>query len=159
MTMPYRKALNIHCGNQPFEVALLVTCVLTGVTGLLTGNAAPVLQQVLGDHVWVWHAGLVVGSAVTLVAVFLRLPMTLVVERVGMIWLATLFLAYGAAILLLSTATVATAGGITLGFGLASIARVVQITNDLGRLRVALAQEPTPTTVVIAEPDPDKGVL
>lgn len=152
--MPYRKALLIHSGRQPFEVALLTICILVGLVGLLTGSTSKAIEFILGDWSWIWNAGLVVGGAFTLVGVSLRLPESLLWERIGMVWLSTLFLTLGTAVIALYWDQGFTAVGFLLAYGFAAAVRVIHIGRDLKVLSQALTKRPIILTdeTLLADP-------
>lgn len=134
--MPYTTARNR--GRQPFEVVILMACVATGLVGLaVPGARSPVVVSVLGDASWVWHLVLCVSGAVPLFALWAKPPGGLIIEQASMMWLATVFCFYGAAIAVLGAPTGATAAGITFGYGVAAAVRARQIGGDLKRVREA----------------------
>lgn len=116
-------------GRNPFEIVLIAAGLLAGLTGVFVpGAGSPTIHTVLPGYEPLWNLGLVIGAGTAAVALVLSQPMTVLVERVGMIWLAALFVPYGAAVLILS-GPVGVTGGVTIvGYGLACAARVVQIT-------------------------------
>lgn len=128
--------------RSPFQVAILVACVVTGIVGLLTGSASPnAIAQLFGNGSALWNLGVLAGGVGSLVAMWLRFPTNLLAERVGMIWLSTLFLAYGVAIVVVNDDAKAIASlGTVLAITVACIARAVQLTSHLRLLRNALAE-------------------
>lgn len=139
-----RKPLLIQSGRHPFELVILFMCVLTGLAGLLTGSASPAIVIILHEWSWIWNVSIVLGGIGTGLSVLCKLPVNLLLERVGMVWLFTLFAAYSAAIFSVDSDRAVTSGGIVLALALAALARVLQITKDLSKLQKALA-EPHPT--------------
>jgi len=135
--MPHRKPLLVQSGRQPFEVVILTTCFLSGLVGILTGSYPPAVVFALHTFAWAYNVCLLLGSSVTLLGVWLKPVISLLIERIGMIWLGTIFLAYGIAITLSSTASVT--GGILLyGLAAACAARAITITRDLQKIEFAL---------------------
>jgi len=128
--------------RSPFQIVILVFCILTGVIGLATGSASPAsLAEVYGHWAALWNVGVAIGGAGTLAAMFSPVPANLLVERVGMIWLSTLFLAYAVAIGVHNDPDRVVAGlGSDLAFTAACFVRAWQITTQLKLLRAALRE-------------------
>ena len=74
---------------------------------------------------------MVLGTGTVALSLFLQPPMTLLIERVGMIWLAALFLPYGVAMIFAVRFGLYPIGFLILGYGFACAARVLQITHDM----------------------------
>ncbi len=122
--------------RSPYGVVLMIACVVSGIAGLIPHEARGFIDQLDPGYSITWHIGLLVGAAVALTGMFLRLPTSLLVERAGAFLLAMLMCAYGSAIyFLVGWGGVRTGGIITVMFGLAAAARVVQIHRDLRTLR------------------------
>lgn len=134
----------VRSGRNPLSATVLAVFAVSGVLGLLDpSQASPILRGVLGHYVWIWHGGLVIGSATALVGVTVLKPLNdVLVERIGMVWLATLFLSYFVAVCANDSAFFSTYSGIVLGLGLAFAMRAWQITRDLRRLHRALQALP-----------------
>ena len=134
----------VRGGRNPLAISLLLVFLVSGVAGFVhPSGASPTLTAVLGHWVWTWHVGLLVGTVTSLVGVMVLRPLNdVLVERVGMIWMATLFLAYGVAVCALDEAFFTTYSGVILGLGAAFAARAWQITRDLQRLRQILRDMP-----------------
>ena len=146
--MPHRKPLLIQSGRQPFEIVILTTCIVSGLAGLLAGEPSVTLQRVLGDLTWTWSLSLFLGSSISMVGVWLKSPVCLLIERIGMMWLGCIFLAYGLAIALTGEARVITSATLVLGLGIAAATRSFQISKDLRKIRLALRNP------VLASPEP-----
>lgn len=146
--MPHRKPLLIQSGRQPFEIVILMTCIISGLVGLLVGETSITLQKVLGDWTWTWSLSLFLGSTISMVGVCLKPPLCLLTERIGMMWLGCIFLAYGLAIALTGEARIITSATLVLGLGIAAGTRSFQISKDLRKISLAL-QNP-----VLASPEP-----
>lgn len=133
----------VRHGRNPVAISMFAMLMLSGIIGLVDpSKASPVLTSVMGGWVWTWHVGLLIGSGTALVGVLILKTLTdVLVERIGVIWLATLFLAYGL-IACVSGGTFTTYTGVILGLGLAFGARAWQITKDLQRLRKILQALP-----------------
>lgn len=123
---------------------MLVVFLVSGITGLMhAGTSSPVLAKVLGEYVWMWHAGLIIGAVTSLTGIIFLKPLNdVLVERVGMIWMASCFLAYGVAVCVQDDAVFSTYTGVILGLGIAFAARAWQITSDLRRLTKTLQELP-----------------
>lgn len=132
----------VRHGRNPLSISLLGVLVLSGVRGLFDPEkASPALFRVLGEGALLWHVGLLIGCVTTLAAVLFLKPLSdVLVERIGAIWLSSLFLVYAVVVGLTSDA--ATAAAIGFGLGIAFIARAWQITKDLARLRRILQSIP-----------------
>ncbi|RZT87443.1 hypothetical protein EV383_4367 [Pseudonocardia sediminis] len=174
-----RPALVVRDGRHPFEVAVLIACVVIGVFGLV----GPQLRSAAIDLAWgslasaAWYA-LVGGFAllglwavtcprlgdsrlrqVALLRVHLSpllrpisLRRSLQVERVAMYGMGWPLCAFLPAALASSGPAGATAGSVFLGLAIASGVRIRQIHVDLRKLDtlVTVGVESTP---VISDPD------
>lgn len=128
-------------GREPFEVFYLVACLISGGFGVLGLGGSPNLTLAFGPYVVWWHAGILLGAVLALGSLVARWPSPggLGFERTGMILLAGLLGAYGAAIFLTGGPNT---GGllIVIAFGVAPAVRAWQITADLRVLKRALAE-------------------
>lgn len=127
--------------RSPFEIVILVACALTGLIGLLTGNASPAsISVAFAGWAAIWNIGVLVGGVGTLVALWCKAPLNYLLERVGMVWLTTLFLAYAVAIGVVNDQPRVVAGlGSNLALAFACLVRAWQLTDQLRRLRAALS--------------------
>lgn len=126
--------------HSPFEIMVLVVSLLTGVINLFGFNTSPTLEAVtrtIPFYLPVWGVGLVVGAATALVSVFLTIPMSLILERIGLSLLATLFTTYAIAVVLgAGSRGIGTA--LLVGcFALGSVLRVLSINRDIRLIGVA----------------------
>lgn len=134
------RSLILRSGSSPFEVLVMAACLISGVSGLFPHERRGVIDQLAEGGAVAWYIGLIVGGAVVLVGLFLRLPTSLLVERVGLLLLGGLFVGYGIGIYLLLGYDVVRVGGVTtIACGVACGVRAWQIGHDLNRLRRALA--------------------
>lgn len=126
--------------RSPFEVAILVACVLTAVLALVTGGDSPVvINTVYGGGAVLWNWALGLGSIGTLIGMWCKAPTNYLLERVGMIWLATVFMVYTVALVAVYAENKAAALiGLTFALALACMVRAYQITRQLAALRQAL---------------------
>lgn len=128
--------LLVRSGRNPFEVLMLGACVGTGAAGLVepTATSNAIVSLLPHWEVYTWYAGLLVGGLVGITGVFSKGVVSLLVERVGLIMLMCLTLAYAAAVL----TQVGFRGVVpTLFTGLFAVAcaiRFLYITADLKRM-------------------------
>lgn len=123
----------IHSGRNPYAIFLLAAIVLTGVSGLISPqHTSPVVAHLLAPwELAAWYGGLVIAGTVSLAGLFSRGLMSLLVERVGLVVLASLSAMYAVAVVAQGGATLSLAAGTAGSFALASAARVWQIGRDL----------------------------
>lgn len=128
--------------KSPFKIAVLLFLALAGIVGILTGSGSPTaINIVYHGWGWLWNLGLVVGGIGTLVALWTKAPTNYLLERVGMIWLATVLFAYVGAILFAYPGQRAVVGvGIALSLAVACVARAIQVHRHLKRIRAVLAE-------------------
>lgn len=132
--------------RSPFQIVVLVFCVLTGAVGLLTGSASMALQNAFNGSAWVWNAAVLVGSVASLVALWCPAPTNYLLERAGMLLLATAFTVYGIAVVavIVDPARSVVGVGTTLALAIACGVRAVQLTTRLKLLRQALRDRGAP---------------
>lgn len=132
----------IPAGRNPFEVVLIAAGMLAGLAGILApGHGSRVIHEVLPGYEQMWNVCLLVGASTAAVSLVLPQPWTVLIERVGMTWLAGLFLPYGVAVLLLGGSPVSVGGFLIVGYGLACASRVGQITWHRWTLRRRAAEQ------------------
>lgn len=128
--------LTLTPGRNPFEIVLVVAGLFAGAAGLfLPGGGSRIIHAVLPGYETVWNVCLIIGAGTSAVALMLPQPWTILIERVGMIWLAALFLPYGAAVLLLGGSPTGTGGVTITAYGLACAVRAGQISYHRRVLR------------------------
>lgn len=120
--------------HSPFEIAFLLMSVVSGVVNLIGGSTSPSLSAFAEALPWflpAWGAGLIAGGICGLASVFMALPGSLIIERIGLSLLATLYSSYAVAVLFF-------AGGRGLGSGLlvlcvvvGSVLRILAIGRDI----------------------------
>lgn len=128
----------IRSGRNPFEVWLLVACVVAGIVGLVVPgeSASSVVKSLPYWEAVSWFSGLTLGGVVSLTGVFSRGVTSLFVERVGMAILTCLTLAYSVSIV----AQVGIVRGATLPalltglFAVSCAVRFFNLTADLKRM-------------------------
>ncbi|MGH3866716.1 MAG: hypothetical protein ACRDQ4_11365 [Pseudonocardiaceae bacterium] len=126
--------------RNPFEVVMILTGLLDGIIGLLIrvipgGKAPETIYGLQPPLVQVFYACLVLGTGTVALSLFLRPPMTLLIEQVGMIWLAALLVPYGVGLIISLGHNLDPTWVLVIGFGVACAARSLQITYDLRRYR------------------------
>jgi len=128
--------LLVRSGRNPFEVLLLVACAMAGVIGLVAPNASANAITAALPHweVLCWYSGLLAGGVISLAGVFARGVTSLFVERVGIILLACLMLAYALALFAQVGIRGVLPASITGLFAVACAVRFVYITTDLKRM-------------------------
>lgn len=128
-------------GRSPFVVFLLAGSILSGLA-TLSGVAEPAsLQRAVSPVVLVaWSVGLVGGGVITLAGLFIEPITGLLVERLGLLPLVGGGAAYSVALLASNGRTGIVAAAWVASFTAAGLARVVQITRDVRRLRVATTE-------------------
>lgn len=120
--------------HSPFEIVVLLVSLLTGVINLAGASTSPSLTAVAGAipfYLPVWGAGLMLGSSAALVSAFLALPTSLVLERIGLSLLATLYTSYAAAILIAAGGRGAGTALLVSCFALGSVLRIFQVNRDI----------------------------
>ncbi|MGH7743614.1 MAG: hypothetical protein ACREQ5_02160 [Candidatus Dormibacteria bacterium] len=118
-------------GRNPFELWLLVACVLSGLGGLIDVSHTRVMLP--GWEQYAWNSGLLICGVIGLRGAFLRRITGLVMERAALVTLALLCFAYSIAIV--NITTVYAFGAVVIAtFGVACLWRVIQITADLRRV-------------------------
>jgi hypothetical protein len=150
------RSLILRSANSPFQILTVVACLISGVAGLLPHEPSGVIDQLASGGAIIWYVGLTLGAAIALGSRLFQLPVSLLVERVGLLLLAGVMLSYGVGIyLLISFERARLSGVIILAFGVACCARSWQIGRDLQRLRRALTPpvEMADETPLLADPD------
>jgi hypothetical protein len=128
--------LLIRSGRNPFEVLMLSACVASGVVGLAEPQSASGVITAALPH-WesvCWYGGLAAGGVVGIIGVFSRGVTSLLIERVGIVMLTFLTLAYSMAIITQVGLRGALPALFTGLFAIACAVRFVYITTDLKRL-------------------------
>jgi hypothetical protein len=128
--------LLVRSGRNPFEVLMLVACVATGVVGLFQpASASNVVTSLLPSwEVATWYSGLTLGGVVGLFGVSRKGVMSLMWERVGLIMLTFLMLAYSTAVITQVGVRGSLPAFFTGLFAIACAIRFVYITTDLKRM-------------------------
>lgn len=128
--------LLVRSGRNPFEVWMLSACVATGVFGLVQPQATSGAITAALPH-WeavAWYAGLTAGGLLGLIGVFSRGVNSLLIERVGVVMLTCLTLAYSVAVIAQVGFKGVLPAAFTGLFALACATRFVYITTDLKRM-------------------------
>lgn len=117
---------------NPFEIFLLVACILSGFTGIFAPEkASAAVQEILDSRVlqMVYYVGLAVGGCIALYG-FVR---NLFIERIGITLISGIILGYLLIILSTSPRSLAQALFMTFAFFAACVVRIIQITRLLKR--------------------------
>lgn len=121
-------------GRTPFEVWLLIACVLSGVGGLANPYANRSIGHVLPAwELYGWYGGLALTGGVSLFGAFRRTEAGLTLERGGLIVLAVLAFVYAASLVAAGGWPLAVAAALTVSFSAACIWRAGEIARDLKR--------------------------
>jgi len=128
--------LLVRSGRNPFEVLMLCACAIAGAAGLIAPAASSNAITATLPHweVVCWYSGLLAGGVISLAGVFARGVTSLLVERVGIILLACLMLAYALALFVQVGIRGTLPALITGLFAVACAVRFVYITADLKRM-------------------------
>lgn len=128
--------------HNPFEIIILLMSLLSGVLNVLgfaTSPALAVVTAAIPFYGWVWGFGLILGSGTALASLLYTIPMSLILERIGLTLLATLFTSHAIAIgLAAGTRGLGTAlivGSLAIGSAL----RVHAISRDIKMIGKAAA--------------------
>lgn len=125
----------VHTSKSPFELWLLVAAVLSGVAGLIAPSAGSRVVQAL-PH-WeqaLWSGGIAFGGALALIGALTPRLWALHVERGALAMLAALLMVYTLGIVIETGPTTAVGAALTLGLGVACVARCREITVDIGHV-------------------------
>lgn len=128
--------------HSPFEIIILLMSLLTGIINLLGFSTSPSLKAVtetLPFYVPVWGGALIAGSATALISIFRTIPMSLILERIGLTLLATAFTSYSFAIVLAAGTRGIGTALLTGAFAAGSVVRVLQINRDIRLIGEAAA--------------------
>lgn len=131
--------------RNPFELWIVLACILTGTVALLPLDTerSGVIDRYLPVLAIPWYVGLLVAGGLALIGTSWRVRTVsgilraLAWERVGLILLSGLMLGYGGAVIV--TTPQAPAALLMIGLGVASAARVRQITHEVHLIAVAFS--------------------
>lgn len=146
----------VTSGRHPFEVAMLVAAMISGIALLITDarprsvtESMPTLVQAF------WEVGLVVAGVVGLMGISWRGQMStsLGVELFGIAVLGTVTTMYTIALYTVSGAAAIAAGAFVGAVALASWSRIWQITRDLRRVARAADAGHTADVTLLIERD------
>lgn len=122
--------------RNPFEIVMIIAGLLAGIAGLAVPahNQSQVIYGLGSPWDKVFYACLILGTGMVALSLFLQPLMTLLIERVGMIWLAAIFLPYGVGCVisaLIYLDPLRPSWILIIGYGVACAVRILQITHDL----------------------------
>lgn len=124
--------------RRPIEVSVLAISFLTGLLNLLRpSDALSALSQFVPFYPVIWSVGLMLGAAAGLVGATRELPLSLILERIGLSVLATMFVTYTAAIVTIFGARGWGSAIIVGGLALGVLGRIRQISRDLRSIEEA----------------------
>jgi hypothetical protein len=135
--MVRRVVVVLSARDRPYEIALLGALFISTVVNLIV-DPGPVFAAIVGavpGYQWGWTAGVLLGSGVTLGAVFLEPPSSLLWERVGLSLVSLLCLSYGIAAVAEFGVSGWSGANLLLAVGVAGVFRMVRLTRDLRLLR------------------------
>lgn len=137
---PRGKSLVIQSArHRPFEIAILTAATLTGVFSFFTPKSPSILamEASIPYYGYVWSIGLILGGGLGLASLLMKIPSTLLVERISMSLLSTLFLAYAFSAVFILGISLGSVGGLLnlLAFGGGALARAFQISRDLKNIQ------------------------
>ena len=127
----------IRSGRNPYAIFLLVACVLTGVSGLISPRlTSPVVAHLLASwELYAWYGGLFASGSVALAGLSARGLTSLLVERVGLVVLASLSAMSAVAVAVQGGAALSFSSAFVGCFAVASVVRVWQIGQDTKKLQ------------------------
>lgn len=124
---------------DPRAFFILVLCIPSGITLLLSPEEPPALQATLPSWaIMLWAFSLGVGALVTLLGVVMSSITGILIEQIGSVWVGSAAIVYGVAVL--AVGGVSTLGAVApiLGFGAACLYRWLQLQRLLKRVRKVL---------------------
>lgn len=127
---------------------MFVACILSGLLGIfLPEQATGLVARVLPQFLMIYNFGLVVGGVMGLTGMLHHrkedVPFSLMIERLSLFFLGSLFVIYGIAIMVTSPS--ASAGAVTiLSVPVVCAWRIYQITRDLRIIHNTLKTPPPP---------------
>jgi hypothetical protein len=129
----------IRSGRHPHEVCLLGVCVLSGATGLINYSkvASSTVRALPEPWGMVFYATMLAGAVIALAGVLLPGLKGPLIERSGLLILASLFTGYGIAVLAAAGARGLFFSAFVGGFAIANLVRYVQIGRELRRISAA----------------------
>ena len=144
-------------GRHPFEVALLVACLVVGATLALNGLRPPTLTRGLTEPILsVWLILMAVGGGVGLVGVYWRGAVTdaMLIEFAGVVAVAGSCLLYVAALFALNPLGNALgSGGLLAGIAAGAAWRAGQTVLDWRRVRAGRIAEVDLVVPLLVEPE------
>lgn len=162
MLMTPRRPVFITPGNHPFEVMILLACVVAGGAMIVTGLRPPSLLRGLPEQVMtVWLALIAVGGIVSLLGAFWRHDVAdgLLIEAAGLIAISAACTLYVIALFALNPIGNALASaGLLTGIAGGAWYRMAQCLLDRRRLLAAvqsISSELDPDLTVFVQPVPE----
>lgn len=140
--------------HRPVELSIVSATLVISTIDLLDSadrSTAGIIRELFPSYTWIWNVLLILGALIALCgAMWVRLVEALLAERVGLLILATSFLAYGVGIMF--ARNIASFSAWYFAFiGLGMFIRSWQITRDLHHLEQALKKRTPPPTLIVSD--------
>ncbi|MFC0504210.1 hypothetical protein [Micromonospora costi] len=151
------RPVQIASGRHPFEMAVLLAAVCSGVALVVTDRRpASVLAAMPATVQLLWEVGLIVAGVIGLIGVTWNgdLSTSMGVEMIGIILLGTVTTMYAVALFVVSGSAAIAAGAFICAIAAASWARAVQVLVDLRRVGRAAQAGRTADVTLLVERDP-----
>lgn len=133
-----RPVLILSARHRPLEISILVSGLLTGLLGLINYNSAGAtrrLDELIPGYTWVFYAGLFLGSSTALVSIFLNLPTSLILERIGLTLMTMFLLGYAVSSIIIY-GVVGLSGAWFISFiSFGCVGRICQLNRDIKSLQ------------------------
>lgn len=140
--------------HRPVELSIITATLIISAIDLLDGHdvsTAGIIKQLFPSYTWAWNVVLVLGAVIALAgAMWVKLVEALLAERVGLLILATSFLAYGVGIMFARNPASFSAWYFAC-IGIGMFVRSWQITRDLHHLEQALKKTTPPPTLIVSD--------
>lgn len=138
------RLLRVRTGRQPYEVAVLIVSIATGIVGVVLPEGISGAIDSEFNTFWSrsYWAALVLFAGITLAGIFRRRIEGLLIERGGLTVLSALYATYVYAAVATNGLAGIGASALPIAFTLASLARCWQIRNDLLLLTSYLRDHP-----------------
>lgn len=128
------KPVLVSLSRSPFEIFMLLACILSGIAGLIDPYASTISKLLPPWQLYLWNAGIALGGLATLIGALGGRYISLHIERIGLTFLTGLSSVYVIAVLSYSGLKFGLAVSVTLAFTAASVFRLREIQADLRRM-------------------------
>lgn len=128
MTSPF-----VSPGRHPHEVAVALYSLLVGIVGFTLPSSISRSIATMFPHGWdyVYFALLVVAGVTVLIGIFNRRIEGALMERIGLLLLTFLFVAYSIAVMIVGGQLGFVAAMFSMSYAVANVVRSVQITRAI----------------------------